>query len=75
MSPAEYRQRRCVDFALFILVTAILFIRSADFGSGLEGANLYLIASFPFRSLYHKLRNLIRDLLLSTFLRAEEPSR
>ncbi len=36
-----------MDFALFILVTAILFIRPSDFIPGPEGANLYLIAIVP----------------------------
>jgi len=36
-----------VDFALFILVTAILFIRPSDFVPGLEAIPLYLIAIVP----------------------------
>jgi O-antigen ligase len=45
-----------VDFALFILVTAILFIRPTDFVPGLEGANLYLVAIVPCIILsWHKL--------------------
>src|SRR5262249_57916104 len=36
-----------VDFALFLLVTAILFIRPTDFVPGLEGMQLYLVAIVP----------------------------
>jgi O-antigen ligase len=36
-----------VDFALFIAVTAILFIRPSDFVPGLEQVPLYLIAIVP----------------------------
>ncbi len=36
-----------MDFFLFMLVTAIMFIRPTDFVPGLEGANLYLIAIVP----------------------------
>jgi len=36
-----------VDFVLFLLVTAIMIIRPADFVPGLMGANLYLIAIIP----------------------------
>ena len=36
-----------MDYALFLLVTAIMIIRPADFVPGLEGANLYLIAIVP----------------------------
>jgi putative inorganic carbon (hco3(-)) transporter len=36
-----------VDFVLFLLVTAIMIVRPADFVPGLEGANLYLIAIVP----------------------------
>jgi putative inorganic carbon (HCO3(-)) transporter len=36
-----------VDFALFLLVTAIMIIRPADFVPSLEGANLYFIAIVP----------------------------
>jgi len=36
-----------VDYALFLLVTAIMIIRPTDFVPGLEGANLYLIAIVP----------------------------
>ncbi len=36
-----------MGFVLFILVTAILFIRPTDFVPGLEGANLYLLAIVP----------------------------
>ncbi len=45
-----------VDFALFILVTAIMFIRPMDFVPGLEGAPIYLIAVVPCIILsWHKL--------------------
>jgi putative inorganic carbon (hco3(-)) transporter len=45
-----------VDFALFILVTAILFIRPGDFVPGLESVPLYLIAIVPCLLLsWHKL--------------------
>ncbi len=36
-----------MDFALFLLVTAIMIIRPADFVPGLLGANLYLVAIVP----------------------------
>jgi hypothetical protein len=36
-----------VDFVLFILVTAILFIRPTDFLPGIEAVPLYLIAIIP----------------------------
>jgi len=45
-----------VDFALFIIVTAILFIRPTDFIPGLEQFPLYLIAIVPCILLsWHKL--------------------
>ncbi len=45
-----------MGFALFILVTAILFIRPADIVPGLEGVPLYLIAIVPCILLsWHKL--------------------
>jgi O-antigen ligase len=45
-----------VDFALFILVAAILFIRPTDFVPGLEPVPLYLIAIVPCLLLsWHKL--------------------
>ena len=45
-----------VDFALFILVTAILFIRPTDFVPGLEEIPLYQIAIVPCIILsWHKL--------------------
>lgn len=45
-----------MDFALFILVTAILFIRPMDYVPGLAGFNLYLIAIVPCILLsWHKL--------------------
>ena len=36
-----------VDFFLFILVTAILFIRPTDFVPGLEAVPLYYLAILP----------------------------
>jgi hypothetical protein len=48
--------RQAVDFVLFILVAAILFIRPNDFVPGLESIPLYLIAIVPCIILsWHKL--------------------
>jgi hypothetical protein len=45
-----------VDFALFVLVTAIQFIRPTDFVPGIESVPLYLIAIVPCTILsWHKL--------------------
>jgi hypothetical protein len=45
--PGENRRRQCVDFALFLLVTAVLFIRPTDFVPGLEAVPLFQIAIVP----------------------------
>jgi O-antigen ligase len=56
LSPAANCERQRVDFGLFILVTAVLFIRPSDIVPGLEAVPLYQIAIVPCILLsWHKL--------------------